>query len=86
MSREKELIQEAKERGYMAGTIVNYYGTLVGTDVLGDGEFCLYENKLIKYERRLEDDNPNFRRYDVIWSKECGWTKIETEPQGLHLK
>ena len=82
---EKDLIQEAKDRGYRMGTIIDYESPLDGTDTLGSGEFCMENGKLIKYEKELKYDNPNFRRFDTIWDKEKGWVKIATKKHGLQF-
>jgi len=79
----KNLIEEAKKRGYKAGTLIDYEGTLKGTDTLGDGEFAMKDGKLIKYENKLENDHPLARRYDTIWSEKDGWTKIVDEKHGF---
>ena len=82
---ERNLIEEARRRGYRTGTIIDYEGQFVGTDTLGSGEFCVKDGKLIKYEKELKYDNPSFRRFDTIWSKERGWAKIATKKHGFAL-
>ncbi len=79
-----ELIEEAKKRGYSTGILVDYKGSFTGTDMLGSGEFELKDDKLIKYEKEKKGWNDVWRRFDTIWSKEDGWTKIVTEKHGVH--
>jgi len=85
MNQKQDLIQEAIDRGYKTGTIIDYNGILTGTDTLGNGEFAMKDGNLIKYEKKLENDNPNHRRFDTIWRKETGWTKIVDKPYGFAL-
>lgn len=62
----------------MPGTVIDYgYGN--GFDTLGRGEFGFEDGMLVKYELPLEEDNPNFRRFDRIWSKDKGWVKLKQE-------
>lgn len=82
---ETELIKEATRRGYTTGTIIDYESRFSGTDTLGSGEFCVKNGKLIKYEKPLKHDNPNARRFDVIWSEASGWTKIAEVAHGFAL-
>ena len=82
---ETELINEANRRGYRTGTIVDYDGLTAGTDILGCGEFKVKGDRLIKYEKKLKDDNPSLRRFDTIFDKERGWTNIATKKQGFAL-
>jgi len=82
MKQLNNLIQEAKKRGYRSGTII-YYGYATTGDItldvnrLGSGEFAIKNGNLVKYEKKLENDNPNFRRFDTVYSaKENKWTEI----------
>lgn len=87
---EEEIIKEASKRGYRTGTLVDYEGLLAGTDTLGSGEFKLIDNdrgcRLIKYEEPLRSgQNPHDRRFDTVWSRREGWTKIADKAHGFAL-
>jgi hypothetical protein len=86
MRENKALIKEAIARGYRSGTIIDYEAQLEGTDTLGSGEFAFKNGDLIKYECELDKDiSQDRRRFDTIWSKKDGWTKIVKEKHGLAL-
>ena len=60
------------------------------TDTLGSGEFKLIDDSrgcmLIKYEEPLKNEqNPHNRRFDTVWKKLDGWTKIADKPHGFAL-
>jgi hypothetical protein len=76
------LIEEAKQRGYKTGSIIDYGEDFNGTDTLGCGEFKIIGDKLIKYE--LNDSDSCFRRFDTIYSK-GRWVKLVDKPRGLHF-
>ena len=85
---ERELIREAEKRGYRTGTIIDYDLMLKGTDTLGCGEFKLIDDyrgtKLIKYETK-DNGKSLDRRFDTIWDKNRGWTKIVNRRSGLYF-
>ena len=82
---EKEMIKEARKRGYRTGVLIDYEERFTGTDTLGRGEFAIKDGNLIKYENELKDDNPSWRRFDTVWRKKEGWTKIVDKKHGVAL-
>ena len=82
-SLKQTLIKEAIKRGYNSGVLIDYESTLKGSDTLGNGEFELLGNSLIKYESSNKKDI--FRRYDTVYSYTKGWVKIVKNKHGISL-
>ncbi len=72
-----DLIEEAKKRGYIAGTEIKYITKSDDIDVLGRGEFEINNGRLLKYEYpKQERDCFDRSAYDVIYNPDDGWTLI----------